>query len=44
MRGTADGLATPYPLGGFLPSVYQDDPFTMRWTAALDEEIGRAHV
>lgn len=39
MRGTADGLATPYPLGSFLPSVYQDDPFTMRWTAALDEVL-----
>jgi phage tail-like protein len=39
MRGTVDGLPVPYPLGSFLPSVYQDDPFTMSWTQALDEVL-----
>jgi phage tail-like protein len=39
MRGTVPGLPTPYPLGSFLPAVYQDDPFTMRWTEALDEVL-----
>lgn len=39
MRGTAPGLATPYPLGELLPGVYQEDPFAMRWMAALDEVL-----
>jgi phage tail-like protein len=39
MRGTALGLATPYPLGELLPAVYQEDPFAMRWMAALDEVL-----
>jgi hypothetical protein len=30
MRGTVPGLGMPYPLGGLLPAVYQEDPFTMQ--------------
>jgi len=39
MRGTVPGLGMPYPLGGLLPAVYQEDPFTMQWTEALDEVL-----
>jgi len=37
MRGHVAGLATPHPLGSFLPALFQDDDFTQRFTAALDE-------
>jgi phage tail-like protein len=38
MRGTVAGLASPYRIAEFLPSVYQeDDPFVQRFTAGLDE-------
>lgn len=37
MRGTTPGIPTPYPLGTLMPAVYQEDPFTMRWTAGLDD-------
>ena len=39
MRGTVTGLDSPHPLGGLMPAVYQDDNFTMRWTAALDDVL-----
>ncbi len=39
MRASVAGLGTPYPLGGLMPAVYQDDEFTMRLTAALDEVL-----
>jgi phage tail-like protein len=39
MRGTVAGLGSPHPLGGLMPAVFQDDNFTMRWTAALDEVL-----
>jgi phage tail-like protein len=39
MRTGVPGLPSPYPLIGYLPSVYADDPFTVRWTAALDEVL-----
>jgi phage tail-like protein len=39
MRGTVTGLGSPHPLGSLLPAVFQDDNFTMRWTAALDEVL-----
>jgi phage tail-like protein len=39
MRGTVTGLDSPHPLGGLMPAVFQDDNFTMRWTAALDEVL-----
>jgi phage tail-like protein len=39
MRGIIPGLGAPYPIGGLLPAVYQDDEFTMRWTEGLDEVL-----
>ncbi|HZP49721.1 phage tail protein [Actinocrinis sp.] len=39
MRAAVEGLGTPYPLGSLMPAIYQEDPFTMRWTAALDEVL-----
>jgi phage tail-like protein len=39
MRGTVAGLSSPHPIGGLMPAVFQDDSFTMRWTAALDEVL-----
>jgi phage tail-like protein len=36
-RGTVDGLASPHPLGRFLPGLYQDDDLVQRFTAGLDE-------
>ncbi|MEY9886943.1 phage tail-like protein [Catenulispora sp. MAP12-49] len=37
MRGAADGLGTPFPLGEQLPSVYADDDFAQRFVAGLDD-------
>lgn len=39
MRGTLAGLATPHPLGRTLPGLYQDDDFTQRLCAGLDEVL-----
>jgi phage tail-like protein len=39
MRTGVPNLPTPYPLIGYLPEVYADDRFMMRWTAALDEVL-----
>jgi phage tail-like protein len=39
MRGTVTGLGSPHPLGDLMPAVFQDDSFTMRWTAALDDVL-----
>jgi phage tail-like protein len=39
MRGTIDGLKTPYPIGELLPAVYQEDPFAMRFTAGFDDVL-----
>lgn len=39
MRGTVPGLGTPYPIGSLMPAVYQEDEFTMRWTAGLDDVL-----
>jgi phage tail-like protein len=39
MRGTVEGLGTPYPLHTLLPAVYQEDAFTPRLTAAMDEVL-----
>jgi phage tail-like protein len=37
MRGHVDALASPVPIGGLLPSVYQDlDPNVLRLTEAFD--------
>ncbi|MFJ4966474.1 Phage tail protein [Streptomyces sp. ADI96-02] len=39
MRAAVDGLGSPYSLVDLLPSVYQEDPFTVRLTAGWDEVI-----
>jgi phage tail-like protein len=39
MRGMVTGLGSAHPLGSLMPAVFQDDNFTMRWTAALDEVL-----
>jgi phage tail-like protein len=39
-RGTVPGLASPYRIAEFLPSVYQEeDPFVLRFTSGLDEVL-----
>jgi len=42
MRGTLEGLASPFPIGESLPGMYRDDPFTQRFTAAFDEVLAGA--
>jgi phage tail-like protein len=37
MRGAVDGLATPFPIGEQLPSVYGEDEMALRFTTALDD-------
>ncbi|GAA1942440.1 phage tail protein [Kitasatospora viridis] len=39
MRRAVADLDTPYPIGGLLPAVFQEDRLAMRWTAALDEVL-----
>lgn len=39
MRGACDGLASPFPLGRELPSVYAEDRMALSIMAALDELI-----
>jgi phage tail-like protein len=39
MRGTIEGLGMPYPIQTLLPAVLQEDPFTRRLTAGLDEVL-----
>lgn len=39
MRGTVEGLGTPYPLSTFLPAFMQEDAFVVRMTAGLDDVI-----
>ncbi|MEV6681587.1 phage tail protein [Streptomyces erythrochromogenes] len=39
MRGTVAGLASPYPIGGMLPAVFQEDEFVQRFTAGLDDVV-----
>ena len=39
MRTAVAGLGTPYPIGGLLPAVFQEDPVAMRWTEGLDEVL-----
>ena len=39
MRGTVVGLATPFPMVERLPSLYQSDDLTRRFTAGLDEVL-----
>jgi phage tail-like protein len=35
-RGAVDGLASPHPLERRLPSVFREDPFTVRFVSAFD--------
>jgi len=35
-RAAVRALASPHPLGGFLPALYQQDDFAQRWMSALD--------
>ncbi|MBV9445476.1 MAG: hypothetical protein JO345_06220 [Streptosporangiaceae bacterium] len=42
MRGTVEALRMPYPLETLLPSVLQEDPFTRRFTAGLDDVLACA--
>ena len=39
MRGTVIGLETPHPIGATLPAILQEDPLTMRLTAAFDDVL-----
>ncbi len=39
MRSGMTGLASPHPIGQCLPAVYLEDPFTQRFTAALDDVL-----
>lgn len=39
MRGVVTGLASPAPLAGLLPGVFQEDQFAVRFTAGLDDVL-----
>ena len=39
MRGLVPGLASPYPLGESLPSLYRDDVFAQNLCGGLDEVL-----
>jgi phage tail-like protein len=39
MRGLVPGLASPYPIGEILPSLYRDDYFAQNLCAGLDEVL-----
>ncbi|KJK49252.1 hypothetical protein UK23_14910 [Lentzea aerocolonigenes] len=36
-RAAAEGAVNPFPILGYLPSVFQEDQFAARFTAGLDE-------
>lgn len=36
MRGSIEDLAVPHPMGGYLPAIYQESDFSMRFTSAFD--------
>ncbi|MCY0931981.1 phage tail protein I [Streptomyces sp. H27-H1] len=42
MRGTVTDLVTPYPIGAYLPAVYQEDSFVQRFTSGLDDVLAPA--
>jgi phage tail-like protein len=44
MRGTLPDLHTANPLGPMLPAVYQEDEFTMRFVAGLDDVLAATLV
>jgi phage tail-like protein len=39
MRGTVNGLGTPHPIIEMMPAIYQEDHFTGRFTAGLDDVL-----
>jgi phage tail-like protein len=39
MRAAVAGLGTPYPIGGLLPAVLQEDRVAMQWTDGLDDVL-----
>ncbi|HLI16325.1 MAG TPA: phage tail protein [Acidimicrobiales bacterium] len=39
MRGTVEGLASPYTFGELLPSIYQEDGFALRFVSAFDDLV-----
>lgn len=39
MRNTVPGLASPHPIGEWLPALYQEDDFAQRFVGALDEVL-----
>lgn len=39
MRGLIEGLETPLPVLATLPAIYQDDPFTNRFSVAFDDAL-----
>jgi phage tail-like protein len=43
-RGLAPAVRTPHPLIATLPGLYQDDPVTRQWMAALDEVLAPVFV
>lgn len=38
--GAAPPIPSPYPLIAFLPAVFAEDQFAVRWTAAMDDVLG----
>jgi len=44
MRGAVDGLATPFPLGDHLPSVYAEDEMAQRFAGGLDDLLAPAFL
>ncbi|MFD3914333.1 phage tail protein [Streptomyces sp. NPDC058603] len=39
MRAAVEGLGSPYSLAELLPTVFREDPFTVRFTAGWDEVV-----
>lgn len=37
MRGAVDGMTSPFPIAGQMPSVYAEDEMASRFTAGLDD-------
>ena len=44
MRGLIEGLETPHPIGMELPGLFQDDDFSLRFTAALDDVLAPIYL
>ena len=44
MRAMIEGLQSPHPIGVELPGLFQDDDFTQRFCAALDEVLAPVFI